>query len=176
MPICRRLLLAVPSVLLGMGGAIAQTGAPPAGPLPLPQGAVVLTLKGRIARTNAPGAARLDRAMLAALPQGSFTGETPWTKGTVSFSGPLGSAVLDHVGAEGQTLKVVALNDYSSEVPVEDFRRHQIILATHRDGKELTVRDKGPLWIIYPMDRDPSLRNAVVYHRSVWQVRDIEVT
>jgi hypothetical protein len=170
MPTRRQLLLA--PTILGLGAS--RTTAQPA-PLPAPGGPVVLTMTGRIARTNVPGAARFDRAMLAALPQGSFTGETPWTKGRVTFSGPLGAALLDLVGAQGTMLKVVALNDYASEVPVEDFRKHQVILATHRDGTEMAVRDKGPLWIIYPMDRDASLRNAVVYHRSVWQIRDIEV-
>jgi len=166
----RRFLLAAPALVLGAGAPHAQPA-----PLPSPTGPVVLTVTGRIARTNAPGAARFDRAMLAALPQGSFTGETPWTKGRVSFTGPLGAALLDEVGAKGSVLKVVALNDYASEVPVEDFRRHPVILATHRDGTEMAVRDKGPVWIIYPMDRVPSLRNPEVYHRSVWQIRDIEV-
>ena len=95
---------------------------------------------------------------------------------TVTFTGPLGSAVLDLVGASGTTMKVVALNDYASDVPVADFRQHAVILATHRDGTPMAVRDRGPLWIIYPMDRDASLRNAVVYARSVWQIRDIELT
>ncbi len=170
MPIRRRLFLALPALVVGATRPRAQPA-----PLAAPTGPVVLTMTGRIARTNAPGAARFDRAMLAAMPQGSFTGETPWTKGRVTFSGPLGAALLDLVGAEGNTLKVVALNDYASEVPVEDFRKHQVILATHRDGTEMAVRDRGPLWIIYPMDRDASLRNPIVYHRSVWQIRDIEV-
>ena len=77
---------------------------------------------------------------LAALPQGRFTGETPWTKDNVTFTGPLGSAVLDLVGASGTTMKVVALNDYASDVPVADFRQHAVILATHRDGTPLAVR------------------------------------
>jgi hypothetical protein len=163
--------LAMPMLALG-APVFAQAPAE----LPAPAGPVILTVKGKIARTNAPGAARLDRDMLAALPQGRFTGETPWTKDTVTFTGPLGSAVLDLVGASGTTMKVVALNDYASDVPVADFRQHAVILATHRDGAPMAVRDRGPLWIIYPMDRDASLRNAVIYARSVWQIRDIELT
>jgi hypothetical protein len=170
MPTRRQILLAAPALVLGAAPLRAQPSA-----LSAPTGPIVLTMTGRIARTNAPGAARFDRAMLAALPQGSFAGETPWTKGRVAFAGPLGAALLDHVGAEGTVLKVVALNEYASEVPVEDFRKHPVILATHRNGAEMAVRDRGPLWIIYPMDRVPALRNAEVYHRSVWQVRDIEV-
>ncbi len=171
----RALGLAVPALALGQLGSPRSSQAQPAA-LPAPTGPVILTLKGRVARTNAPGEARLDRDMLAALPQGRFTGETPWTKDTVTFTGPLGAAVLDLVGASGTTMKVVALNDYASDVPVADFRQHAVILATHRDGTPMAVRDRGPVWIIYPMDRDASLRNAVVYARSFWQIRDIEVT
>lgn len=167
----RTLGLVLPALILSARHGAAQTAA-----LPAPAGPVVLTVKGKIGRTNAPGEARLDRAMLAALPQGRFTGETPWTKGTVTFTGPLGSALLDLVGATGSLMKVVALNDFVAEVPVDDFRQHQVILATHRDGNQMAVRDRGPLWIIYPMDRDPSLRNSLVYARSVWQIRDIDVS
>ena len=171
----RALGLALPALALGQL-ATARSGRAQPAPLPTPTGPVILTMKGRIARTNAPGQARLDREMLAALPQGRFTGETPWTKDAVTFTGPLGSAVLDLVGASGTTMKVVALNDYASDVPVADFRQHAVILATHRDGTPLAVRDRGPVWIIYPMDRDASLRNAIVYARSVWQIRDIELS
>jgi len=167
----------IPGFVMGFGAGALVGAAPVAaqGGLPAPSGPAVLTLKGRIGVRNAGEEARLDRAMLAALPQGRFSGETPWTKGRVTFTGPLAAAVLDLVQANGTMLKVTALNDYAAEVPVDDLRRHAVILATHRDGAEMAVRDKGPIWIIYPMDRVPSLRTAVVYNRSVWQVRDIEV-
>jgi len=37
------------------------------------------------------------------------------------------------------------------------------------------VRDKGPLFMIYPFDAQPELRSAVYYSRSVWQLSEIEV-
>jgi hypothetical protein len=140
-----------------------------------PRGRVILTVTGKIARRNAADAACFDLAMLDALPQGRFYGETPWTKGLTTFAGPLGAAVLDAVGATGGNLRVIALNDYSADVPVEDLRRHAVILATRRDGEVMAIRDKGPLWLIYPMDKEPSLRVETTYNRSVWQVNLIEV-
>lgn len=150
--------------------------AQPVATLPTPSGPVILTVTGRIARTNAPGKAQFDLAMLAALPQGQFNGETPWTNGKVTLSGPLAPALLDVVGAADGVLKVIALNDYSADVPAADLRENAAILATHRDGAPMSVREKGPVWIIYPMDRNPALRNAIVYQRSVWQIRSIDVT
>ena len=86
-----------------------------------------------------------------------------------------GAALLDAVGAKGTTLKVTALNDYAAEIPVEDFRKWPVILATRRDGAEMPVRDKGPLFVIYPFDVDKTLYNEKYFNRSVWQVKSIEI-
>jgi hypothetical protein len=39
----------------------------------------------------------------------------------------------------------------------------------------MAVRDKGPLFVIYPFDARPELRGAVYYSRSAWQLRTIDV-
>ena len=72
-------------------------------------------------------------------------------------------------------LRVTALNDYVTEIPVADFRDNPVILATAIDGKSLSVREKGPIFIIYPFDEQPSLNNETYYGRSAWQVKSIEV-
>lgn len=38
----------------------------------------------------------------------------------------------------------------------------------------MSVRDKGPLWVIYPYDSDPALQSEVTYARSIWQLVRIE--
>jgi hypothetical protein len=147
----------------------------PALALDMPKGPVVLTVKGAITQTNSPEGAQFDMEMLNALAQKTTVTETPWTEGTVTFAGPLGRALLEAVGATGETLNVTALNDYSAEVPVEDFRTHDVILATTMDGKPMSVRDKGPLFIMYPFDQEPSLYTEVYFNRSVWQISSITV-
>ncbi|ODN67686.1 molybdopterin-dependent oxidoreductase [Methylobrevis pamukkalensis] len=146
-----------------------------AGPLAAPTGEVVLTVSGKIAHTNVDGTAQFDLAMLEALAGRKATMETPWTEGSVTFEGPLGRAILETVGAEGSTLSVIALNDYAAEVPVEDFTDHDTILATRLNGAHMSVREKGPLFLIYPFDQDPGLYNEKYFSRSVWQIRAIEV-
>ncbi|SEN53429.1 hypothetical protein SAMN04488003_12026 [Loktanella fryxellensis] len=143
--------------------------------LPSPTGPVVLTVTGQIAHTNADGTAQFDQAMLDALPQRTTTAVTPWLEGSHSFSGPLGSALLDAVGADGARLRVVALNDYAADVPAQDLRDFDVIFATAIDGQALTVRDKGPLFLIYPFDERPELFNEVYFGRSVWQIVRIDV-
>lgn len=144
--------------------------------LPPPSGEIVLTVAGQIEHTNGNGIAAFDRDMLDALAQRTTTTTTPWMDGAHDFSGPLGAAILDAVGATGQTLNVIALNDYSAELPAQDLRDYAVIFATHIDGEQLSVRDKGPLFMIYPFDENPELFNEVYFGRSVWQITRIEVS
>lgn len=146
-----------------------------AGDLAKPQGKVVLTVSGKIGAQNSAEGAQFDLAMLDALPSRVSTVNTPWYDSKKTFEGPLGSAILDAVEATGQTLRVVALNDYAADIPVEDFRKFPVILATKLDGKAMPVREKGPLFVIYPFDADASLFNEKYFNRSVWQVKAIEV-
>lgn len=141
-----------------------------------PGEAVILTVSGAIANTNGPdGTARFDLAMLDSLPQTRFATTTIWTKGKVSFSGVSLHALLNAVGAKGAKLRMVALNDYSVEVPIADAVDGGPIVASRVDDRTLSVRDKGPLWLVYPYDDNPAYRSEVVYSRSIWQLKAIEV-
>jgi hypothetical protein len=140
-----------------------------------PAGAVVLTLRGKLQRTNQADTAGFDMAMLEALPQHSFTTKTPWFKEPRKFTGPLLRDLLALVGAHGSTLRLAALNDYRIDVPADDARRFEVTLARLIDDRPITVREKGPLFMIYPFDSDAALRNALYYSRSVWQLKTIDV-
>jgi len=50
-----------------------------------------------------------------------------------------------------------------------------VLLALKRDGAYMTVRNKGPLFIVYPYDSSPELRNRRIYSRSAWQVAQLVV-
>ncbi|MFZ3582842.1 hypothetical protein ACOI1H_11800 [Loktanella sp. DJP18] len=143
--------------------------------LPEPIGPVVLTVTGQITVTNGNGVAEFDQAMLDGLPQRTTTATTPWLDGPHQFSGPTGAAILDAVGAKGQNLQIIALNDYAADVPAGDLTEFDVIFATAIDDKVLSVRDKGPLFLIYPFDDRPELYNEVYFGRSVWQINRIVV-
>lgn len=140
-----------------------------------PSGRVVLTISGQITHTNHNQFTQFDAAMLDALPQREIVTHSPWYEGPNTFSGPLLRDVLQAVGAQGQELVLQALNDYRAIVPVSDAQRFDAILAQRMNGQELTVRDKGPLFLIYPYDSLSELQSTVYYGRSVWQVVQIEV-
>ena len=147
----------------------------PAAALEAPRGLVVLTVSGRVRNPNEGGSAQFDMAMLAALPQQSFTTRTPWYAQARRFTGPLLRDVLKAAGAGGTALRLIALNDYRVDMPFDDTQRHDVLLARLLDDQPMAVRDKGPLFVVYPFDTRPELRSAVYYSRSAWQLRTIEV-
>jgi hypothetical protein len=147
----------------------------PAWALDKPQGPVVLSVIGRVRRANRDLRADFDMPMLEALPQQTLNTRTPWYAQARRFTGPLLRDVLSAAGAYGTTLRLVALNDYRVDMPHDDAQRHDVLVARLLDGQTLSVRDKGPLLVIYPFDSRPELRSAVYYSRSAWQLRTIEV-
>lgn len=112
---------------------------------------------------------------LGAMDPLSFTTTTPWTTGPSTFEGVRLRDVLAAAGAKGSCMEAIALNDYVSFLPFEDAMNKDVLIAYKMDGRRLTVRNKGPLWIIYPFDQDPSLKKEAIYARSVWQLRRLNI-
>lgn len=147
----------------------------PAQALEVPKERVVLTIAGKIGVKNAGETARFDMKMLAALPQHSFTTSTPWYDRPVKFTGPLLADVLAAVKASGSTVSAVAINDYAIQIPVADTTQHKVIVARLLDDKPMPVREKGPLFVVYPFDDSATLRSSVYYERSIWQLKALDI-
>lgn len=141
-----------------------------------PTGKVILTISGKIKVANDANGASFDRAMLEAMPQHSFTTMTRWYADAQTFEGVLMAELMQTVGCYGTTMLAVALNDYSSEIPVEDFAHFGVIMALKHNGQYMPVRDKGPLFIIYPFDSNPELRSQKYSSRCAWQLRRLVVS
>ncbi|MBM3629000.1 MAG: oxidoreductase [Alphaproteobacteria bacterium] len=161
-------LLAAAFVVLGLAVASAQ-------PLPAPAGTPILEISGRISVTNGDARARFDLAMLEALGVSRTRTTTAWTNGPQDFEGVSLKALLERVGAFGDRIEAVALNDYKVEIPVSDFARWPVILAWRQNGQLMRVRDKGPLWIVYPQDDFPALNNKEAQGKWTWQLKEIRV-
>ncbi|HEY5718653.1 MAG TPA: molybdopterin-dependent oxidoreductase [Motiliproteus sp.] len=146
-----------------------------AAPLAKPEGNVLLTVSGLISELNTEGMAQFDRGMLDQLPQHAMTTATPWTEGIQRFEGPLLSDLLAAVGSSGNELVLRALNDYFAIVNLDEIANYPVMLAMRVNGAILSVRNKGPIWLVYPMSEYPELDTP--YHRPdmVWQLIKIEV-
>lgn len=154
-------------VLLGMPSQAA--------PLDAPRGEPILVVSGSIANTNDGESARFDREMLERIGTVKLSTMTPWYSDVVEFEGVPMRALLRAVGAVGTEVVATALNDYRSTIPIADFERFDVLLALRRDGRPMPIRDKGPLFIVYPFDSDAELRSEKYYSRSVWQVKELLV-
>ena len=132
-----------------------------------------------IASTHRPktinGGLGFDLNTLESLPQRQFTTMTPWSDKPIQFSGPLLRDVLAIAGAKGQNIRATAINDYRINIPVQDAMRFDMIVATRMNGERMSVRDKGPLFVVYPFDSLPELQQARYYERSIWQLKSLEV-
>jgi hypothetical protein len=143
--------------------------------LPTPSGKPILSVSGNITRTNGGSEALFDRDMLEALGTVVFETATPWDKQPARFEGVPLARLLDRLETSGTRLTAVALNDYSAELPIEDIRKYEVILALKQNGEYMPVRGKGPLFIVYNFDANPELKNQKFYNRCVWQVARLEV-
>ena len=136
-------------------------------------GKPILTISGKISPEG--GTIQWDRDDLEKLGLTSIETTTPWHNGKVTFEGVPLRRLMKEVGASGKSVQALALNDYATEIPLEDFEKYNVILALKRDGEYMPVREKGPLFIVYPYDSDPDLKSQKFYSRSAWQVKALIV-
>ena len=139
------------------------------------QGRVILTVSGNILHQNDGAVARFDRSMLDSLGKVSVTTRTPWTETSDTYEGVLVRDLLRRVGASSTTFLAIAHDDYEVEIQGVDFERYPIILATHVNGKRMRLRDKGPVWMIFPWDDFPELHGETNSGFSVWQMKEIVI-
>jgi hypothetical protein len=138
-----------------------------------PRDRVILTVSGKIGGFNNGTTAQFDREMLEELGTTQFTTSTPWYDGPVTFEGVRMSHLMDVLGAQGDTLIATAMNDYETRIPLSDVVDFNVLMAMKRNGEYMPVRDKGPLFIVYPFDTDPVLKNQRYYGRCAWQLSQI---
>lgn len=117
----------------------------------------------------------MSRAEVEALPETTFTTTTIWTEGEVQFSGVSLADFADALDLEGEKIKAAAINDYEVEIPLEDAVEDGPIIAYHMNGENMSPRDKGPLWIVYPFDAKVEYQSETYYSRSIWQLSRITV-
>ena len=83
---------------------------------------------------------------------------------------------MQAVRAEGEVVVAGSLNDYETKIPMNDFAQFGVLLALKRNGEYMPVREKGPLFIVYPFDSKPELKSQKYYGRSAWQLARLVVT
>lgn len=117
---------------------------------------------------------------VANLPQDTLTTHTAWTSGSHEFSGVRLADLLKASGIEPKSkdyahVVASALNDYVIDIPFEDVAKYNVLIATSMDGQTLTVRDKGPYWLVYPRDQFEELKDPRFDNRWAWQLKELRI-
>jgi hypothetical protein len=71
------------------------------------------------------------------------------------------------------TITLKAANDYVISYPVSDATDYDVIIATQMDGAVMSVREKGPLWLMYPFSDVPELSDGIFKSRIIWQLVEV---
>jgi hypothetical protein len=129
--------------------------------------------------TSATTAVELTIDELRAIGDTSFATATPWTKGTQKFEGVTGAQIVAAMEAKGQKLDgkgvlAVANNDYSIVIPFEVFNQPTTLVAFAQNGAGMSVRDKGPFWIVFPYDQDDKFLASSYQSYSIWGLERLD--
>lgn len=139
-------------------------------------GETILTVSGMSGTSDVEPTKEFDLSQLRQLGEVTFSTTTPWTEGEQTFTGVSLSAFVSSLDLSSGMLKATAVNDYAVEIPVADALSEGPIIAYFKNDKPMSVREKGPLWLVYPYDSDAKFRTEIVYSRSIWQLDRIVVS
>ncbi|OPX57150.1 hypothetical protein BTE48_01370 [Oceanospirillum multiglobuliferum] len=131
----------------------------------------ILTVTGEVTGSNH----HFSLADLKAMPNYQVKTETIWTDQEHTYTAISVAQLLEKLGAKGQNLRFIALNDYAIEVPVDILLEHNAFIAFEQDGKPMRIRDKGPLWVLYPFSDQPQINTPFYQAHCAWQLKTIEV-
>ncbi|MFT5113029.1 MAG: hypothetical protein ACI8P9_002357 [Parasphingorhabdus sp.] len=118
--------------------------------LPPATGPVLLEVSGLIDNTNFQDKARLDNNILKSWPQADFIAQTYWTDGEHEFSGFLARDMINALGASGRTVKAVAQDGYSTDIPFAVLESTGALFAMQMDGKPMQSTGRGAIWLVFP--------------------------
>lgn len=97
-----------------------------------------------------------DFAAIAALPSVTIKPTLEYDAKPHTLRGPLLTDVLMAAGAradDDSRMVLRAIDGYAPAVSVADARKYRFIVATHLDGKPMSLGGLGPLWAVYDADR-----------------------
>ena len=111
---------------------------------------------------------------LQALPQKAFKTKHTWATVVQEFSGPLLTDVIQQICPQAKEVYLRSLDQYSVTIDFQKVVKYEAILALTIDGKPLTVREKGPIWLMINTD-DLNIAARTLDNMLVWQLYYIQV-
>ena len=135
----------------------------------------LLTLRNP-AISNNHGEIRFTREDLAGLDWHKIETGNEFITGVGMFRGPLFADVISLIGHAGATkVRLIGQNGFYSEVDIAEMVRYGAVLAMELNNRALSLRDFGPIWVMYPLDDHPELQDSRFNSRLVWQLKAVEL-
>lgn len=98
----------------------------------------------------------------------------PWEKREDKYEGVLLSELAKKYGKNTNSLKLIALDDYTIEFLKDEYENERIMIAFKVNDEYISVRKKGPMRIVY-LDYDPSKkRYENNLYKWMWMIKKIE--
>jgi hypothetical protein len=128
-----------------------------------------------ILRVKTPSGERTyTHAQLEAIGLKKMNTTTYWPEDSGEFDGVLLKDLLRDAGIEDAVeVRITALDNYMTLIPRRDWRNWDVMLATRYEQKKMSIRNKGPLRIIYPKDRGGKIADSDMRLRWIWAIQTI---
>ena len=141
---------------------------------------VLLRVSGEITKFNSSNNKSYDftLASLKELGTQNVGAANKYVTGRAVFQGPYLRDVLKAAGISPNAKEVIfeAADNYTVRAPVSDAMKFKVIVAHSYNGQPLKSNDKGPLWIIYPLDEAPAGMNMLTaIDKMAWSLKRIKV-
>lgn len=112
---------------------------------------------------------------IEALPRTEISGRVSPDEPLMTCQGALLSDVVEQIGAGKSDRVIVRASDgYAADIPRKDWETWPVVVATRCGGQRLSVRQRGPARIFYPVHQDPDLAARTYVDRSIWLIAEIE--
>jgi hypothetical protein len=114
---------------------------------------------------------------VSALSQRRTTTHSPFFTETKTFSDPFFADLLvASLGAEPKEStprNLVALNNHSVQTTFGKFKHTDAIVAARKNDLPMSIKDRRPFWIIFPLAKKPDLETEDFYRFMIWQLGNI---
>lgn len=134
----------------------------------------VLILQSPDMQTQFCDLANLDsmpqQKLVTALPSGlGIIGKNEWAGVSLKY-------IVENLGAtKDSVIELAALNDYVISIPMKSIDSYNPVLAARLNGNTISVRNKGPLILIYPFDKYREINTALYQDYTIWMIHEIRV-
>lgn len=115
-----------------------------------------------------------DREALEALGMHSIKTKTPWTNGVTHFEGVKVKDVLEKAGISAKPITAMSFDDYAISIPAKFIDEYDPIIASRMNGQVMTMKDKGPYWIMFDLDNVSGETEIELRAFSVWHLVEFE--